>query len=198
MSIDSYLDSDRFKLIQQIKNCKLCGLCSSRQNAVVGVGNWNADIMIIGEAPGKDEDIKGLPFVGRSGKILDFLLDTIALKRTDIFITNVVKCRPPKNRDPYLDEVNKCRNYLERQINIIKPKLIITLGRHSMNRFHKGLKISEVHGELIYSSGIWQAKQAYLPLYHPAASLYDPRKKEVLLSDFKKIPNILNKINDSS
>lgn len=198
MSIVSSLNLDRLNLIQQIENCTLCGLCTSRQNAVVGHGDWNSDIMIIGEAPGKDEDVKGLPFIGRSGKILDSLLNTIAMKRSDVFITNVVKCRPPNNRDPYVDEVKKCRDYLERQINIIKPKIIITLGRHSMNRFLKGLKISEVHGELIYSSGIWQPKQAYLPLYHPAASLYDPRKKKDLLLDFQKIPNILNKINDSS
>ncbi len=184
-------------LVSKIKSCELCGLCKTRTNAVPGYGNWDADVMFIGEGPGRDEDLQGLPFVGAAGRVLNEMLSAIGWTREDVFIANVVKCRPPNNRDPLPEEVKSCWPYLEEQIRIIKPKLIVTLGRHSMNRFMPGLKISEVHGEAKIANGVWQEKQVYLPLYHPAASLYDPRKKVVLLEDFKKIPLILKKIDDS-
>jgi DNA polymerase len=185
-------------LVSKIKSCELCALCKTRTNAVPGYGNWNADVMFIGEGPGRDEDLQGLPFVGAAGRVLNEMLSAIGWTREDVFITNVVKCRPPNNRDPLVEEVKKCWPYLEAQIKIIKPKLIVTLGRHSMNRFMPGLKISEVHGELKKVDGFFEKTLSFLPLYHPAASLYDPRKKSVLLEDFKKIPLILKKINDSS
>lgn len=178
-------------LLLEIKDCRKCLLSEQRTNSVPGYGNFKADVLFIGEGPGKNEDLQAKPFVGAAGKLLDKLLDSIDMTRDDIYITNVVKCRPPNNRDPLKDEVKTCWSYLERQIKIIKPKLIVTLGRHSMNRFMKNLKISDVHGKSVYSDGIWQNKQMYLPLYHPAAALYDPRKKNILFQDFAQIPIIL-------
>ena len=182
------------RIVNKINLCKLCDLCQVRKNTVPGYGDWSSDIMFIGEAPGKMEDEEGVPFVGASGKILDKLLESISMTRDDVFITNIVKCRPPKNRDPYVSEIKRCLPYLYSQIKYIKPKLIITLGRHSMNRFFPNLKISDVHGKKQITKGIWQKEQVYLPLYHPAASLYDPRKRDLLFDDFAKIPLILKKL----
>ena len=182
------------ELINRINVCKKCTLHKCRKNAVPGEGSYSAEIMFIGEAPGKDEDTQGKPFVGASGKLLTQLIESIGLSREDVFISNVVKCRPPENRDPLPDEVAACWPYLEQQIRIIKPLLIVTLGRHSMARFLLDLKISDVHGQAKRAKGFWKEKQVYLPLYHPAVALYDPRKKEVLFEDFKKIPLILEKI----
>jgi len=181
------------KISAEVTACRKCKLYEQRTKTVPGSGNPNAEILFIGEAPGKSEDACGVPFVGAAGKFLDKMLDSIGLARTDIFIANVVKCRPPGNRDPEPSEVEACWNFLERQIKIIAPKLIATLGRHSMNRFLPGLKISEVHG---------QAKrrkdgQIFLPLYHPAAALYSPNSKEIHLADFIKIPKILEQINSA-
>jgi len=183
------------ELIKQITTCTKCRLCKKRTNAVPGDGSYESEIMFIGEGPGKDEDAQGKPFVGAAGKLLTQLIESIGLKRSDVFIANVVKCRPPENRDPEPDEIAACFPYLKKQVEIIKPKLIVTLGRHSMGRFLPGLKISEVHGQPKRANGIWQDRQVYLPLYHPAAALYDPSKREVLFRDFKKIPIILKKIN---
>jgi len=186
------------ELVRQITTCTKCRLCEKRTNAVPGEGSYSAEVMFIGEGPGRDEDAQGRPFVGAAGKLLTQLIESIGLTRDQVFIANVVKCRPPNNRDPELDEIATCFPYLERQVELIKPKLIVTLGRHSMGRFLPGLKISEVHGQPKRANGIWQTRQVYLPLYHPAVALYDPSKKEVLFSDFKKIPIILKKINDAS
>ncbi len=186
------------QLAEKILNCSLCRLCKGRKNAVVGDGSYSADVMFIGEGPGKDEDLQGKPFVGAAGKLLTELIASIGWDRSDVFITNVVKCRPPDNRDPMPDEIANCWPYLDAQIKIIKPKLIVTLGRHSMGRFMPGLKISEVHGQPKIANGAWQDRQVYLPLYHPAFALYDGSKRGVLFDDFKKIPLILKKINDSS
>ncbi|MFA6991727.1 MAG: uracil-DNA glycosylase [Candidatus Gracilibacteria bacterium] len=185
-------------LNQQIITCQKCRLCKGRKNAVPGEGSYKAEIMFIGEGPGRDEDLQGRPFVGAAGKLLTQLIESIGLKREDVFIANVVKCRPPENRDPLPDEIEACFPYLEGQIKTIKPKLIVTLGRHSMAKFLPGLKISEVHGQPKRANGIWQERQVYLPLYHPAVALYDPKKKEVLLADFKKIPLILKKLNSDA
>jgi len=186
------------ELVNQIKTCTKCRLCEKRTNVVPGEGSYSADIMFIGEGPGKDEDAQGRPFVGAAGKLLTQLIESIGLTRDQVFIANVVKCRPPNNRDPEPDEIATCYPYLNKQIELIKPKLIVTLGRHSMGRFLPGLKISEVHGQPKRANGVWQSRQVYLPLYHPAVALYDPNKKEVLFKDFKKIPIILKKIDDPS
>jgi uracil-DNA glycosylase len=161
---------------------------------VPGAGNSKSRILFIGEGPGKDEDLQGKPFVGAAGKLLTQLIESIGLTRDDVFITNVVKCRPPDNRDPFPEEIDACWPYLVQQVKSIKPLIIVTLGRHSMNRFLSGLKISEAHGSPKVYKGIWQEKQVYLPMYHPAVALYDPRKKDVLFEDFKNIPLVLKKI----
>lgn len=162
-----------------------------------GEGSFDADIMFVGEAPGKSEDEQGKPFVGAAGKFLDELLNEIGLKRSDVFITNVVKCRPPENRDPLDEEINTCWSYLETQINEIKPKLIVTLGRHAMYRFlPDDLRISNVHGQAKRYKGIWQEKQVYYPMYHPAVALYNGSYREILIKDMKKIPKVLEKIKE--
>lgn len=189
------------KIIQKIKSCSGCNLRSTCKNPVPGEGNSNAEIMFIGEGPGKNEDEQGRPFVGQAGKFLDELLASIDLKRENVYITNVVKCRPPQNRDPFPEEAEACREWLNEQIRAIKPKLIILLGRHAMNRFIPGLQISADHGRVfrreISSIGIF----VFFPVYHPAAALYNPKMKEPLFRDFAKIPKILilmNKENKDS
>lgn len=179
---------------KRVRSCKNCRLCEGRTNVVPGEGNYDADVMFVGEGPGRDEDLQGRPFVGAAGKFLNELLSTIGFSREDVYIANIVKCRPPQNRDPETDEVEMCWPHLVEQINAIKPKLIVMLGRHSMNRFLPGLKISEVHGQPKRYAGIWQEKQVYLPVYHPAVALYDPRKRGIIIEDFKKIPLILKKL----
>jgi DNA polymerase len=176
---------------EKVRACTACPLHTGRKNAVPGEGNPHADILFIGEGPGKTEDDTGRPFVGAAGQFLEELLGTIGLKREDVFIANVVKCRPPENRDPFPDEVETCTTlYLFKQIEIIKPKLIATLGRHSMARFLPDtFRISQVHGQPFRRHG-----QVYLPLYHPAAALYQGSLRETLTADFKKIPAILKKI----
>lgn len=180
------------------KDCPLCRLSESRINVVPGSGNPKAEILFIGEGPGKNEDLQALPFVGASGKFLEEMLGLIDLKRSDIFITNVVKCRPPNNRDPLPDEIKICSsNYLVKQILDINPKLIITLGRHSMNFFFPDKKISEVHGKKLLAKKQNGKMQAFLPLYHPAAALYNGSMREVLKQDFAKIPLILKDVPSS-
>ncbi|MBL4693831.1 uracil-DNA glycosylase [Candidatus Gracilibacteria bacterium] len=183
-------------LNERVSVCKLCDLCKERTNAVPGAGNENSDVMFIGEGPGKNEDLQGLPFVGAAGKFLDKMLNSIGMERKDIYIANVVKCRPPSNRDPLPAEVKACWPYLEEQIKLIKPRLIVTLGKHSMQRFLPDLKISEAHGEARVADGIWQKKQVFLPLYHPAAALYNPASRDVHFEDFKKIPLTLNNLKE--
>ena len=154
-----------------------------------GVGNPEADILFIGEAPGKNEDLQGEPFVGAAGKFLNEMLEGIGLKRADIYITNIVKYRPPHNRDPLPEEKTAFLPFLQEQIAIIKPKLIVTLGRHSMDVLLPGLKISQVHGEPKRYKG-----QVYLPLFHPAAALYNGGMRQTLIEDFSLIPAILKKL----
>ena len=177
------------ELNNQILSCEKCKLYKTRINVVVGEGNSKADIMFIGEAPGRKEDESGLPFVGSAGKILDELIQSIGLQRSDIYIANVVKCRPPKNRDPLPEEIDSCREWLDRQVEIIKPKLIVLLGRHSMDRFLPNRKISIDHGKPKRLDG-----QVYYPVYHPAATIYRKQVLEDLQKDFLKIPKILEKI----
>ena len=182
------------KLSEQIKKCSLCRLGTSRINAVPGEGNLQTEIVFVGEGPGKNEDEQGIPFCGASGKFLEELLASINLTRQDVFITNVVKCRPPANRDPLPDEKSVCSStYLDKQITLIAPKLIVTLGRHALNHFIPDLKISAVHGKPKRYKG-----QVYLALYHPAVALYNASMRETLKEDFILIPKILRKINQES
>jgi len=187
--------ADKGKMLSQfcseIENCTLCRLHEGRHKFVFGVGNPDADVMFIGEGPGYWEDMKGKPFVGKAGKVLDELLESIGLKRGDIYITNVVKCRPPENRDPLPEEISACSQYLDRQILLIQPKVIVTLGRFALsyvfNKFGlKEEKISNVHGKVFVVNNIF-GNLKIIPLYHPAVAVYNPNTKKILLKDFKKL-----------
>jgi len=171
-----------------------CELKSSATQAVRGEGSAKAQIVFIGEAPGKKEDELGRPFVGAAGKFLDEMLGLIKLKREDIYITNIVKYRPPNNRDPLPDEKSACRQWLLDEIKIVRPKLIIFLGRHAMNNFFPDLQIGLAHGKLLTKQFKGMSTKYFFPLYHPAATLYDGSMREILISDFKKIPKVLKEI----
>jgi uracil-DNA glycosylase family 4 len=172
-----------------------CPLKETATQAVFGDGNASADVVFIGEAPGKNEDLQGVPFVGAAGKFLDEMLEGIGMKRSDIYITNIVKYRPPNNRDPLPEEKQACNEWLIKELEIISPKLIVFLGRHSMTRFFPTEKISEIHGKLLLKNiPELGKKQAFLPLYHPAAALYNGGMRETLIKDFNKIPKALEKI----
>ena len=174
--------------------CSQCVLRSGCKNVVPGEGPATAEIMFIGEGPGAKEDELGRPFVGAAGKFLDEMLGTISLKREEVYIANVVKCRPPQNRDPLPEEVAACWPWLLEQIKIIQPKLIVTLGRHSMERFLPNQKISQIHGKAMRREIDGIGKQVFYTLYHPAAALYNGSMREVLIKDFKRIPKIIEKI----
>lgn len=175
-----------------------CELKKTATQAVFGDGNANSDIVFIGEAPGKNEDLKGKPFIGAGGKFLAEMLENIKMKREDIYITNIVKYRPPDNRDPSPEEKEACNEWLISELKIIKPMLIVFLGRHSMGRFFPTEKISDIHGKLLIKNITeLDKKQAFLPLYHPAAALYNGGMRETLIKDFKKIPKALEKIKSS-
>lgn len=174
------------------ENCQ-CELRKTATRAVLGQGNASSEIVFIGEAPGKKEDEEGVPFVGSAGKFLSELLDSIGLKREDIYITNIVKYRPPGNRDPEPKEKEDCNEWLINELKIISPKLIVFLGRHAMSRFFPELKISEAHGKLIIKKfPEFEEKLHFLPLYHPAAALYNGGMRETLIKDFKKISKVLS------
>lgn len=176
------------------ENCD-CVLKKTATQAVFGSGNSDAEIMFIGEAPGKNEDIKGIPFIGAAGKFLDEMLEMIKMKREDIYITNIVKYRPPDNRDPEPSEKEACNSWLINEIKIVDPKIIVFLGRHSMGRFFPEEKISEIHGKLLIKLiPELNKKQAFMPLYHPAAALYNGSMRETLIKDFKKLPLALKNI----
>jgi len=184
------LDSVR----QEVLCCKQCRLCKTRTQAVPGEGDYNTSVLFVGEAPGAKEDVQGTPFCGAAGKFLNEMLHEINLERSQVFITNTVKCRPPENRDPEDDEKAACASYLAKQIEWIKPKLIVCLGRHATASLLPGMpSISQIHGKpLKRPNGI-----VYLPLYHPAAALHNGGLRSTLISDFLKIPLILNKIDES-
>ncbi|MCA9382284.1 uracil-DNA glycosylase [Candidatus Dojkabacteria bacterium] len=174
------------ELHTECKQCRACKLRGTATQVVPGSGNPNADILFIGEAPGKNEDIKGIPFCGAAGKLLDELLESIKLNREDIFITNTVKCRPPGNRDPEQEEIEACKHWLKSQVEIIKPKIIVTLGRYSMARYLPFAQISKDHGKA-YKKG----DLIFFVLYHPAVGLYKGSMKEVLFQDMQKLDKIL-------
>ncbi len=171
-----------------------CELKHSATRAVFGNGNPHAEVVFIGEAPGKKEDETGVPFMGAAGKFLGEILESIKIKRDDIYITNIVKYRPPNNRDPLPGEKESCKDWLHEELNIIAPKLIVFLGRHSMNHFFPDLKISEAHGKIVIKTIPGINTKYFLPLYHPAAALYNGGMRQQLLKDFKKIPLALKKI----
>ncbi len=187
--MDKQLSLDALN-IRMDESCT-CTLKATATQAVSGEGNPDADIMFIGEAPGKNEDLHGVPFIGAAGKFLAEMLATIHLKREDIYITNIVKYRPPNNRDPLPDEIRACEPWLHEQLNIIKPKIIVTLGRHAMEHFIPGKKISEVHGQAFTRTLPDIGEQVFFVLYHPAAALYNGSLRNTLIEDFKKIPAIL-------
>jgi DNA polymerase len=183
------------EIAREIRACKKCPLFKGRTHAVPGEGNKYPEILFIGEGPGGTEDREGRPFVGDAGKFLESMLKSIGRKREEVFITNVVKCRPPNNRDPLEEEVGVCtRNYLFSQIKLLKPKLIVTLGRHAMQTFFPQIRsISGVHGKAYKKAG-----QVYFILYHPAAALYQQALKETMKEDFKKIKEILKLIEEGN
>ncbi len=170
-----------------------CELKQTVTQPVFGDGNPKAKIVFIGEAPGKDEDLQGKPFVGRAGKFLNEMLETIKLKREDVYITNTVKYRPPNNRDPLPEEIKECLPWLIEELNFIKPKVIVMLGRHALNRFFPTEKISEVHGKLLKKKIGSISTENFFALYHPAAALYNGGMRETLIDDFKKLPLVLKK-----
>ena len=171
-------------LAGQISVCTKCDLYKGRTKAVPGEGPTHAEIMFIGEGPGANEDKQGRPFVGASGKFLDQLLAQANVTRADVWITNIVKCRPPGNRDPQMIEIETCTsNYLENQIKIVNPSIIVTLGRHSMSRFFPGAKITQIHGQMQKVG-----KRFIIPMFHPAAALHQDRFKPMLLEDFARLP----------
>ena len=173
-----------------VGECKKCDLSKTATNPVPGFGNPNADIVFIGEAPGAQEDKEGLPFVGNSGKLLDKLLNTISVPRTDVFICNILKHRPPENRDPLPDEMKVCTPYLKAQLKIIKPKIIITLGRFAMNYFFPGESISRIRGQV--RNIIWQELPlTIVPVYHPSAGLRNGAMLKSLQEDFLSIGKLL-------
>lgn len=184
------------ELNERMLKCSQCVLRGTCRTVVPGEGSTDAEIMFIGEGPGQKEDELGRPFVGAAGKFLEEMLASINLKREEVYIANVVKCRPPQNRDPLPEEVEACWPWLLEQIKIIDPKLIVTLGRHSMERFLPGMKISEVHGRAMRRKIEGIGRQVFYTLYHPAAALYNGGMREVLIKDFKRIPKILEKLRE--
>jgi DNA polymerase len=179
--------ADLVAIAKEVKTCTKCRLHEGRHNAVPGAGPANAEIMFIGEGPGANEDEQGLPFVGQSGRLLTDMLSSIGLTRRDVFIGNVVKCRPPENRDPLPDEIEICTsNYLYRQIGLVNPKIIVTLGRFSMALFFPNAKISAIHGQAKFQDGRY-----ILPMFHPAAVLRNPGLRDEAFADFARLPALL-------
>ena len=170
----------------EIARCTRCLLHQGRTKTVPGEGPENADIMFIGEAPGFHEDQQGRPFVGAAGKFLEELLGSIGLTRADVFIANVIKCRPPGNRDPLPEEMEACKPFLDRQIKLLQPKLVVTLGRFSMARAFPKARISHIHGQPRKIGGV-----LYYPMYHPAAALHQPSLRSVVKEDMLRIPELI-------
>jgi uracil-DNA glycosylase family 4 len=183
--------SELADLYQEIRVCQKCILSQGRTNTVPGEGPENANVMFIGEGPGFHEDRQGRPFVGAAGNYLNELLEKIGFEREDVYITNVVKCRPPGNRDPQAEEMEACRSYLDRQIDLIRPRLIVTLGRFSMQRYFPGASISRIHGQPKRVGNV-----IYFPMFHPAAALHQPRWRSLVEEDILKIPDLLAKLDE--
>ncbi len=179
--------SDELTLLaEKIKVCTKCRLHEDRRNAVPGEGKKDSDIMLIGEAPGKNEDLEGRPFVGRAGELLEELLGDADLNRDDVFITNIVKCRPPDNRDPRKDEIKTCNPYLEKQIELIEPDVIATLGNHATETLIGKTGMKKIHGKIFEYHGV-----EMIPMYHPAAGLYNPGLKDTMKEDIQRLGKYL-------
>ena len=181
-------------LEEKIRSCRKCHLRDTCLQVVPGEGNTSAEIMFIGEGPGENEDRQGRPFVGAAGKFLEEMLSMIGKKREDVFIGNVLKCRPPGNRDPMPEEIEACWPWMIEQIKMIKPKLIVLLGRHAMERFLPSQKISKIHGQAMRREIPEIGRQIFYVMYHPAAALYQSSLRETLKADFKKIPMVIEAI----
>jgi len=184
--------SELEELHQQIASCPDCDLCRTRTHAVPGEGPPNAEVLFVGEAPGFYEDQQARPFVGPAGRFLDELIASIGLRRDQVFITNVVKCRPPNNRDPLPGEIDACRKHLQRQIDLIQPKIIVSLGRYSLAWFSPRDAISKVHGQAKVKDGVY-----FIPMYHPAAALHAGNMRKVIEEDFRKIPAVLERAREA-
>jgi DNA polymerase len=185
------IDPAFVELYEEIADCPNCALARKRTQTVPGTGPLSAEIMLIGEAPGAREDDRGEPFVGPSGKFLDELLASVGLSRDTVYICNVVKCRPPENRDPAPDEIAACQSFLDRQIEMIDPKLIVTLGRFSMKRWFSGTTISRVHGRPKRVDG-----RLVIPMYHPAAALHRGSLRGDIEADFARLPELLEQVRE--
>lgn len=177
------------ELYEEIADCPRCPLARTRSRTVPGVGPAHADIMFIGEAPGAREDESGVPFVGPAGQFLDELLGGIGLTRAEVYIANVVKCRPPANRDPEPSEIDACAPYLDRQIATVDPKVVVTLGRFSMARWFPGQTISRIHGQPKHVDG-----RVVVPMYHPAAALHNGSLRSVIAADFARLPEFIAEV----
>ena len=189
--IDLPTFSDLESLATAVQTCERCGLHAGRVQAVPGEGSSQASVVFVGEGPGFHEDQQGRPFVGRAGQLLDELISGIGMRRKDVFIANVVKCRPPNNRDPEPDEAAACRPYLDQQLMLLQPRLIVLLGRHALNAFFPDARISHARGLARRENG-----RVFLPVYHPAAALRQIRLHDILVKDFQMIPKLL--VDDST
>lgn len=185
---------ERFEELEQsIANCKKCRLCENRKNIVFGQGNKHADIMFVGEGPGADEDTEGIPFVGKAGKLMNMAFEGIGINREDVYITNIVKCRPPNNRVPEQDEAQMCINYLRNQVILIKPKIIVLLGNTAMKHILGGeTSITQARGKWVQKKGIF-----YMPTWHPAALLRDENKKVEFWNDIKLVKEFFQELSEN-
>lgn len=194
--IDMSKDEEMQKIKRLIDSCQKCSLWETRSHAVTGEGSCSADIMFIGEAPGYNEDKQGRPFVGRAGKVLDEMLASVDLDRNDVFIANILKCRPPNNRNPRKVEIENCTEYLDRQIEIIQPMILVPLGNFACTYIFEKFsispkKISDVHGKVFQKTTLLGSLYI-IPFFHPAVATYNPSKKTVLIQDMQKIMDVLN------
>lgn len=193
----SKIEKEIYYIKQNVQNCKNCNLWKKRNNSVFGEGSFTAKVIFIGEAPGYNEDLVGRPFVGRAGKLLDKLLHYNGFDRGEVYITNILKCRPPGNRNPKISEISKCSPYLDKQILNIKPEVIATLGNYATSYIFKKFKlkverIGKIHGKN-YPIKSLDFKSSIIPLYHPAAAIYNPNMKRILIEDFKSIKKAFQK-----
>lgn len=175
-------------LYDRVRSCQRCPLAQTRTLSVPGEGPLNADVMLIGEAPGANEDKQGRPFVGQAGQFLEELLAAGGLKRQDVYICNVLKCRPPANRDPAPDEIAACGDYLDEQVELVDPLVLVTLGRFSMAKYFPQQTISRIHGSVKQADG-----RFIVPMYHPAAALHQQNLRSVILNDFRSLPAVLDR-----
>jgi len=194
-------EEDMGKIKESVENCRKCNLCKTRKKPVVGTGSLDSEILFVGEAPGYNEDLQGRPFVGRAGKILDELLESVGLKRVDVYIANIIKCRPPDNRNPLKTEIETCTDYLNKQIEIIQPNIILPLGNFACSYIFEKYnlkydKISNVHGK-IFQINTLMGTIKIIPFYHPAIATYNPNTINTLLEDFKVIKKLTDEADKS-